>query len=126
MGQSGLDGLRVFLVEDESLIAMLIEDALTELNCQVAAVASTLDDALDKVSSVAFDVAILDVNLHGRPSYPVAELLVCRRIPFVFSTGYGAGGVPAAFQGVPVLTKPFKEAEVGKALEAAITRRRSL
>jgi CheY-like chemotaxis protein len=125
MGGSRLDHLRVLIVEDESLIAMLIEDALAELNCTVAAIASSLSDALDKVSSMEFDVAILDVNLNGSPSYPVAEILVQRRIPFIFSTGYGASGVPEAFRAVPVLAKPFREGDVGRRLEAAVKSRQS-
>lgn len=126
MARSDLDGLRVLLVEDESLIAMLIEDALCDLNCAVAAVAATLGDALDKASSVDFDVAILDVNLNGSPAYPVAELLVRRQIPFIFATGYGASGVPEAFRSIPLLAKPFHGGDVGRALEAAIKSRKSI
>jgi hypothetical protein len=98
MGRGPPDSLCVLVVEDESLIAMLIEDALAELNCTVVAVASSLRDALDKASSMDFDVAIFDVNLNGSPSYPIAELLVRRGIPFIFSTGvwphWRARGIP--------------------------------
>jgi CheY-like chemotaxis protein len=119
-GRSEIDGLRILLVEDESLIAMLIEDTLSELNCTMVAVAATLGDALDKASSMDFDIAILDVNLNGSPSYPIAALLVRRRIPFIFSTGYGVSGVPEAFRELPVLTKPFNEGDVGRTLDAAM------
>jgi hypothetical protein len=55
----------------------------------------------------AVDFAVLDLNLHGKPAFPVAGILHDRRIPFVFSTGYGASGVPQEFRAYPVLTKPF-------------------
>lgn len=120
MAQSDLQDLRVLVVEDESLIAMLIEDTLCDLNCTVVAVAANLSDALAKAAAMDFDIAILDVNLSGLPAFPVAELLLRRRIPFIFSTGYGASGVPEAFGTVPVLAKPFREADVGRALIAAM------
>ncbi|HTT85205.1 MAG TPA: response regulator [Rhizomicrobium sp.] len=112
--------LRVLIVEDESLIAMLMEDALSDLNCTVVATASSLGEALDKAASMDFDVAILDMNLNGAQACPVAELLVRRQIPFMFVTGYGAPGVPDRFRGIPVLSKPFNERDVGRALEAAL------
>jgi CheY-like chemotaxis protein len=120
MAQSDLGGVRVLVVEDESLIAMLIEDTLYDLDCTVVAVASNLQDALEKASSMDFDVAILDVNLNGSPAFPIAERLVRRQIPFIFSTGYGLSGVPEAFGTVPVLAKPFRGGDVGRALAAAI------
>jgi CheY-like chemotaxis protein len=112
--------LRVLLIEDESLVAMLIEETLLDLNCTVVAKATSLSEALAKASSIDFDIAVLDVNLNGLPAYPVAELLLDRRIPFVFLTGYGISGVPAALRIVPVLAKPFSEDDVQKALHAAL------
>jgi CheY-like chemotaxis protein len=121
MGLSDLDGLRVLLVEDEALIAMLIGDALSDLGCTVVASAGNLADALDKAASVECDLAVLDVNLNGSPAYPIAELLAGRRIPFIFSTGYGASGVPEAFGAAPVLAKPFNEGDMACALLAAMS-----
>jgi CheY-like chemotaxis protein len=114
-----LSGLRILLVEDEALIAMLIEDALETLGCTLVAVATNLTDALAKAASLEFDIAILDVNLNGQPVFPVAELLAARGAPFVFSTGYGAAGVPDAFAAAPVLAKPFEQADIAQALAAA-------
>ncbi|HWE46731.1 MAG TPA: response regulator [Caulobacteraceae bacterium] len=119
MDEVDLSGLRVLVVEDESLVAMLIDDVLGELNCVVAGVASNLKDGLDKAATLAFDIAILDVNLNGTAAYPIAELLTARGAPFVFSTGYGAVGVPEAFSAAPVLAKPFDEARMRSALAAA-------
>jgi CheY-like chemotaxis protein len=119
-----LQGLRVLIIEDESMIAMLIEDTLIELGCVVAGVASRLDDAISQVSSVAFDAAILDVNLNGCPGYPLAEALSKRSIPFLFSTGSGAAGVREKFRGVPTLGKPFQQVDLERALVTALTRNR--
>jgi CheY-like chemotaxis protein len=119
MQESELRGLRVLVVEDESLIAMLIEDALADLDCTLVAVASNLADGLAKAASLEVDIAILDVNLNGTSVFPVAELLAGRGVPFVFSTGYGAAGVPDAFAKAPVLAKPFAARDVGRALAAA-------
>jgi CheY-like chemotaxis protein len=117
-----LRDVRVLIVEDEALVTMLIEDILNELGCKVAGIASELDEALAKSAQEAFDVAILDVNLNGSRSFRVAEKLLELRLPFVFSTGYGLAGVPAAFHGIPVLVKPFREDDLKDALLAALQR----
>lgn len=67
-----------------------------------------------------FDAVILDVNLNGAETYPVAEALTERSIPFVFSTGYGAGGIPQGFRNVPVLGKPFERGDLERALRVAL------
>ncbi len=104
-----LDGKRVLLVEDEALVAMLVEDMLADEGCTVAASATRLTEAmaLAKDTAVEFDIAILDVNLAGEPVFAVAEALAARGVPFAFATGYGAGGLPDAWKGRPTLQKPF-------------------
>jgi CheY-like chemotaxis protein len=103
-----LKGLRVLVVEDEALVSLMLEDYLVELGCEVVATASRLEEALEKVASLSvLDLAVLDVNLAGQMSYPVAELLRSRGFPFLFATGYGTDGLPAGMQNVPVLSKPF-------------------
>lgn len=102
-----LAGRRVLLVEDESLVAMLAEDMLLDLGCEVA-VAMRLGKALDLARSEAFDLAVLDVNLGDARSYPVADLLFERDTPFMFATGYGQRGLEASYRGVPVLQKPYQ------------------
>jgi CheY-like chemotaxis protein len=99
--------LRILVVEDEMTIAMLVEDMLLELGHQVVDLAMRLPQAAELASTADLDLAILDVNLDGRKSFPIAEILGERGIPFIFATGYGASGVDPAFQGYPVLTKPF-------------------
>jgi CheY-like chemotaxis protein len=116
--ENSLSGLRVLIVEDESMVTMLLEDTLAEFGCTVVGVASRVNEAVSKVSSLAFDVVILDVNLNGDRSDPVAEALAMRGIPYLFVTGYGAGGVPEPFQDAPILAKPFHRSELERALAA--------
>ena len=115
-----LAGRRVLVIEDESLVMMLLEDTLAEIGCEVAGLASRIPDAMEKAKSLSFDIAILDVNLNGEPSFPIADALVDRGTPFVFATGYGAASLPAALQGVPILQKPFQQSDLERALRAAI------
>lgn len=117
--ENGFAGLRILVIEDEAVVAMLIEDTLGEMGCAVIGTASWLYDAMNKVCSLAFDAAIVDVNLNGAVAYPVAEALKERSIPFVFATGYGRAGVPDDFDGVPLLQKPFQQRDLERALTAA-------
>lgn len=115
-----LVGRRVLLIEDESLVTMLLEDTLADMGWEVVGVASRFQDAMEKAQSQSFDIAILDVNLNGQQSFPVAEILFNREIPFVFATGYGAASLPASLQRVPVVHKPFQHWELERALRAAV------
>ncbi|WP_420962290.1 response regulator [Brucella sp. IR073] len=108
--------LRVLIVEDEALVGMLIEDNLVDMGHEVAAMASRLKPALELARNGSFDVAILDVNLDGEPSYPIADVLMERGIPVIFASGYGPGGLDSNYAGTPILTKPFIAADLEKAL----------
>jgi CheY-like chemotaxis protein len=99
---------RVFVVEDEIMIRMLLEDMLADLGYGVAASAGGLNEAIALARDPDFDLAILDVNLNGNAVYPVADLLMERGVPFVFSTGYGDRGLPEAYRDRPTLRKPFQ------------------
>jgi CheY-like chemotaxis protein len=105
-----LDGprRRVLLVEDETIIAMMMEDMLAELGYDVAETAGQIESARRAAEGGAFDLAILDVNLGGDSTYPIAEILQSRRIPFVFSTGYDSEGVEPRYAETPRLQKPFE------------------
>ncbi len=113
---------RVLIVEDEALVAMLLEDMLIDAGYAVAGTASAISQALEFVASAAadFDVAILDVNLRGQPIFPVAEALAEAGKPFVFATGYGAGSLPEAWRDRPTLQKPFGAGDVERVLAAAL------
>ena len=117
---SDLKGVRVFLVEDESLIMMLLEDILLDLGCEVAGSALTLKAALEGAGSADATVAICDINLGGEPSFPVAERLQTRGIPVIFASGYGAAALPPAWQGCPTLPKPFSGDQVAEVLCRAL------
>ncbi|QXH97457.1 response regulator [Pseudomonas ogarae] len=105
-------GVRVLVVEDEGAIALLIEEMLEECGCEVVASVARLAAACEVAGSAQVDLAILDVNLAGERVFPVAEILQGRKIPFLFSTGYGASGLPAEYAGCPVLHKPFSQSEL--------------
>jgi CheY-like chemotaxis protein len=115
-----LSGLKALVVEDEAAVALLIEDMLFELGCGLAASVSRLPAARAAAANVACDFAVLDVNLDGQLVFPVAHILAERRIPFVFSTGYGPGFVPAEFSSRPVLSKPFALEDLQRTLLRAI------
>jgi len=109
--------LRILIVEDEMLVAMNIEDMLLDLGHEVAGLAGRLDAALALAREAEFDLAMLDVNLAGETSFPVAAVLTERNIPFLFATGYGIKGIAEEYRGRPVLQKPFRARD----LEAAIS-----
>jgi len=100
---------------------MTLEDSLEALGCEVAASAVDLDDALAKSDVLAFDVAILDVNLAGRSVEPVADLLARRGIPFVFASGYGRSGLPTHHRDRPLLAKPYVASEIHAVLLKALS-----
>jgi CheY-like chemotaxis protein len=115
-------GKRVLLVEDEMMIRMLLEGMLDDLGHTVAGEAGAIDEALALAKNAEFDIALLDVNLNGRPITPVVEILIKRGLPFVFASGYGQGGVPEPYRGSPTLQKPFQVEALAKAIEAASPR----
>lgn len=103
-----LKGLRLLVVEDEALVAMLIEDILLDLDCVVVGPVGTVAQALALLRQEEIDGALLDVNLGGgERSYPIADALVARNVPFIFVTGYGEAGVDGRYAPATVLQKPF-------------------
>jgi len=108
---------RALVVEDEVLVGMLLEEMLHELGFELAALSTHLDEALSLAHGASFDVAVLDINLNGRQSFPVAEAIRARGLPFLFATGYGSRIVGEAFRDVPILQKPFSLDELREMLE---------
>ena len=102
MTSSSAAAPRVLVVEDEYLIRMLLEDMLSE--------------ASHIATSGEFNAAILDVNLDGQESYPVADILAKRGLPFVFVTGYGERSLPEPYRGRPALQKPFQAEQLKRML----------
>lgn len=113
--------MQILVVEDEALVSMLLEDMLEDLGHVVVGPAGSLNEALALAGEDArpIDVALLDVNLRGAPSYPVAELLKARGVPIVFTTGHGDAGWDGA-PGAPVLTKPYDIGQLDAALKRAL------
>jgi CheY-like chemotaxis protein len=108
--------LRILIVEDEMTIALLLEDMVTDLGHQPAALAMRLPQALELAETADLDLAILDVNLDGRLSFPVAEVLQRRGVPFLFATGYGSGGIEAPYRDRVVIQKPFSLEDLSRAI----------
>lgn len=113
-------GTRVLIVEDETIIALLAEEMVEDMGCVVAATASTLAEALDASALQDFAVAMLDINLHGQMSLPVAERLRAAGKPFVFTTGYGGAIAGAAFPGTIIIHKPYDAAMLAEAIGRAL------
>lgn len=98
---------RVLVVEDEPLIAMLVEDWLAELRCQTVGPVASAREALALIEGTQLDGAILDVSLDGHDSLAVAAALRERAIPFAFATGHAVERIDQRFKDVPMLAKPY-------------------
>ena len=116
-------GLRILLVEDDVMVALLIEDMLAELGHEIVGPATRLGKATELAQHEALDAAILDVNINGQEVYPVAELLAARSIPFIFCTGYGRGSLREPYRDRPALQKPFRQRDLQE-LVATVCRAR--
>ena len=101
-------GQRILLVEDEVLVAMMIQDCLTEWGHSVVGPASKASEALRLAENTEYDAAILDINLGDGTAYAIANVLSHRRIPFIFITGYESDSIDKRFSAVPVLQKPIE------------------
>jgi CheY-like chemotaxis protein len=115
-------GVRVLVVEDEGAVAMMIEDMLEDLGCEVVASVGRLAEAREVATAAEIDFAMLDVNVAGQLVFPVAEILRDRGIPVLFSTGYGASGLPSEFDGHQVLSKPFSQAQLQQKMALTLNR----
>lgn len=110
-----LGPVRVLVVEDEAMVAMLVEDELLGAGAQVVGPAASVEDAmrlLDGIGDGGLDIGVLDMNLGGRSVLPVADALARRAVPFIFMTGYGDTGIHGPHAGVPVLQKPFSPCDL--------------
>lgn len=119
-------GTRVLVVEDEYMLACAVAEHLTHGGCQVVGPAGTIDDALDLLAQGPLDCAVLDVNLGGVLSTPIAERLAAAGVPVVALSGYDEAALPAAFVALPFLQKPVVAAQLLDtiaALTAAAPRR---
>ena len=116
-----LSGLRVFIVEDEPMVAWLLDDMLVDFGCVVVGAADRLDAALAMIDGRPIDAVVLDVNLRGQMSYPVADTLAARGIPFVFTTGYSRDRLWEPYRTYPYLLKPYHRLAMRDALLGLLT-----
>ncbi|MGD0109690.1 MAG: response regulator [Rhodopila sp.] len=115
-----LVGKRVLIVEDELLVALMIEDFLAEFGCSTLGPCGSVSKALDAARTEMFDLAVLDVNLAGEMVYPVAEVLAARHIPFLFLSGYGDQAIPADHRDWKVCPKPFRGDVLASMMSSAL------
>lgn len=115
-----LSGRRVLLVEDEALIAMMVEDFLSELGATIIGPAHSIETALSLIATEQIDAAVLDLNLRGSRSDRVAEALRCKGIPLVCATGYGDGATDFA-QGSPIIAKPYSKEKLDQSLQSVLS-----
>jgi DNA-binding NtrC family response regulator len=114
-----LKGKRILVVEDEALIAVMVEDMLVEMGGEVVGPAATVDDALEMARDEMLDAAVLDVNVRGRRIDPVAEALMARGVPVLFATGYGEVRL-ASGAAVTVIDKPYTQDKLSRGIAAAM------
>jgi DNA-binding response OmpR family regulator len=114
-GQS-LEHMRVLVVEDEFLLGLSLLEDLAEAGADVVGPVSTLDEALEVVTSEAFDLALLDINIRGEMSFPIADALLARNVPLIFLTGYDADVIPERFRRWPRIGKPYDPRELASTL----------
>lgn len=116
-----LRGMDVLLIEDESLVSFLIEDMLLELGAGAVRHASRLEAGFTLAAEKTPGLAVLDVNLGGQAIFPLAEKLAQDRVPILFITGYGRGGLDGAWADYQVLQKPLTLAQLENAVRVALT-----
>lgn len=122
MASSPLRDRRILIVEDEYLIAMSLQDALENAGSVIVGPVPSVDKALQTIQSEAqIDAAVLDVNLGGVLAYPVADLLVARKIPFVFTSGYEDNDLRSRYSQVKNCPKPYLIRAMEEALASALS-----
>ncbi|OYV41413.1 MAG: hypothetical protein B7Z80_01735 [Rhodospirillales bacterium 20-64-7] len=119
-----LKGLRVLVLEDEMLIAMLLEDTLAEHECDIVGPAASVAEALALIDAQLPDAAVMDVNIGGEKAYAVADALDQRGVPFLLVSGYGQFAVPENRPDWRVCPKPFRGEDMVAMLKQQIGKRR--
>ena len=116
-----LYGRRVLVVEDEMLVLLMTEGMLADLGCESIVSAATVDQALALIDGQALDAALLDINLNGNNTHPVADALATRGVPFAFVTGYSGVDIRECDRERPLLKKPFEFERLAEMLTGLIT-----
>jgi DNA-binding response OmpR family regulator len=123
--KSALKGKRILVVEDEALVAMLVEDELLDAGAHIVGTASSVAEALRVIEAAMGDggisAAVLDLNLDGEPIWLVANALDELGVPFVFETGYAPGCNTGKYVMAPILHKPFDPQALVGAVAGLVT-----
>lgn len=122
MNDKLLSGRRILVVEDEMLVLMVAEDMLADLGCDAVVAAATVDQALALIDLQVFDAALLDMNLNGSKSFPVAQALAEHGVPFAFATGYSGADMREGYRDRPMLRKPLRYEELTGMLTRLLAR----
>jgi CheY-like chemotaxis protein len=109
-------GLRILVVEDEAMVAMMLEDILSELGHTVVGPVHRMPKAIELCETELLDFALLDVHVAGEEVYAAADRLIGRGVPFVFTTGYGKRGLKEGYRDQPILQKPFSVKDLSEIL----------
>lgn len=121
-----LAGRRILVVEDEVMISWMLENTLTTFGCVIVGPAARLNQALEIASTTAdIDAAVLDINLDGEKSYPVADALAARGVPFVFSTAYQRDRLQDGYKTCPMIQKPYHSSTLREALIQILSHKES-
>lgn len=120
MSNPDLSGKRVLVVEDELLVAMLLEDMLTDAGCVIVGPFARVPEALAAAEIETLDIALLDVNVAGEKVFPVAYALEKRGVPFLFVTGYGQAALPQGHPEWEAHPKPFQADQLTRCLARRI------
>jgi DNA-binding response OmpR family regulator len=113
---------RVLIIEDEMLIALMLQDMVSDAGFAVEGIATSLMAGIDLARTADAHLAILDINLNGQEAYPIADILRARGVRLIFSTGYGAASLKQEYAFVPKLVKPYEQANLAAAIQAAFSR----
>ncbi len=112
--------IRALIVEDEPLVAELLEEMLSEAGYEIAACVGALDKALAFLEKDSCDFAVLDINLRGKTTEPVAAMLRGKGVPFLFVSGYGNADASGRYLDAPLLSKPFRDDQLIRAIQAVL------
>jgi CheY-like chemotaxis protein len=115
-----LQGFRILVIEDDFLVAEVLTDILIDAGAEIIGPFGWVDEGVDavKASDGTLDCAVLDINLHGLKSFPIADALIAHNIPFVFTTGYSGAALPDIYRECPRYEKPFNPDRLITALAA--------
>ncbi len=121
-GAVALEGVRILVVEDDALLALDLDATLASRGCAVLGPFGTATAAIAKINGESIDAAVLDLNLNGETSIPVADMLAGRGIPFLFLSGYDRDVLPDRHDAAPLLRKPHRDVDLFRLLARLLHR----